>query len=100
MTRAPRTFLAVAILLVLALTAPASAQRSDPRTEREQTRAKRAQVARQLDALRANDQQLSQAVADLDAHIATQSSKVAAARQAVAAAEAELAEAQRRLAET
>jgi len=87
---------AIVTCLVAAVVLPAGAA-TDPRAEREAVRAKRAQLARQLDSVKASDAQLTDAIDALDAHIAVQSRKVVAARQAVAAAEAEMAEYQRQL---
>jgi murein DD-endopeptidase MepM/ murein hydrolase activator NlpD len=99
MPKAQRSPIALVLTLVLALVlalvvAPAGA---DPRTEREQARARKAQAAKDLNTLKASDAVLAQAVADLDAHITTQSAQVEGARQAVQAAEAQLADAQHRL---
>ncbi len=90
----------VVLLLVVGLVAPELAASADPRSQRERARQQRADVARQIDTLRSNDQQLAAAVARLDGLIQAQQADVAAARQALAAAEAEVAETQRRLAAT
>jgi murein DD-endopeptidase MepM/ murein hydrolase activator NlpD len=90
----------VALLLVLGLVAPELAASSDTRSQRERARQQRADVARQIDTLRSNDQELAAAVARLDGLIRSQQADVSAARQALAAAEEEVAETQRRLAAT
>ena len=99
MPKAPRSLLVLVLALLAGLVVPVGAG-ADPRTEREQARARRAQAAKDLDTLRASDAALARAVADLDAHIVTQSARVDGARQAVQAAEAQLADARRRLEET
>jgi murein DD-endopeptidase MepM/ murein hydrolase activator NlpD len=90
----PALLLAALLAVVLATAAPVGA---DARRDRERARAEKAAAAGRLDVLQANDDQLEQAVADLDEHVRTQSAGVAAARQAVEAAEAASAEAARRL---
>ncbi|MDP8987059.1 MAG: peptidoglycan DD-metalloendopeptidase family protein, partial [Actinomycetota bacterium] len=89
------------VLVVLALfgvqVAPAGA---DPRAERQKARERRAQLASELDGLRASEEELNNALRALDEQMLAQAAEVDGARQAVAAAEKEVAEAQRQVAET
>jgi murein DD-endopeptidase MepM/ murein hydrolase activator NlpD len=101
----PRRWLgAVVAFLVAVLVAgvvlPADAASSDPRAQRDAARARRAQLARQLDALEASEDDLEQAVAALDAQVAAVGAQVNAARQAARVAEAEVAAATQRADET
>ena len=75
--------------LALGLVAPAQAEGDldDLRSEREENRREAAEAAAQIDALSAEDRELVDALADLDAHIALQESKVAASEAAIVAAE-------------
>lgn len=86
-------------LLVVLLSAPPGVAES-PRQRREATRAKRARIAAELNALKASDAQLESAVRALNAQVQTQSAAASAARQAVAAAEQSLAEAESQVAAT
>lgn len=91
----------VLVLVVLALlgvqVAPAGA---DPRAERQQARERKAQLARELDGLRASEDELTDALRALDEQMLAQAAEVDGARQAVAAAENEVAEAERQVADT
>ena len=91
----------VLVLVLLALfgaqVAPAGA---DPRAEREKARERKAQLASELDGLRASEDELTNALRALDEQMLAQAAEVDGARQAVAAAEAEVAEAERHVAET
>ena len=60
----------------------------DPAEQRADVRAQRAELAAQLDALRATDEEVSAALADLDAHVRTQEALVADAQRALATATA------------
>lgn len=83
----------VLVVLVAAaiVSAPAisSATRSeeDPARERERVRAKAAEVASQVDALRASDKEVRAALADLEANVAGQEAMLAEAERAAAEAE-------------
>ncbi len=68
----------------------------DLRGEREENRRDAAEIAAQLDALGAEDSDLVDALAAIDAHIALQEGKVVATREAIEAAEAQVAEARDR----
>jgi LAS superfamily LD-carboxypeptidase LdcB len=72
----------------------------DAREERERVRQERADNAAQLDVLRAENTEVEQALADLQANVAGQEAALSDAQQAAAAAEAELAAARRREEET
>lgn len=93
--------LGVLILLavVVTLVAPAGAA-SDGAARRDQARSDRADLAADLEALDASDDELEQALATLGAEVAEQQARLEASRQAVAAAEAELAQARADLAAT
>ena len=93
-TRAPRLIAAVlAGALVAALTATASGQTADPRERREQVREQQAANAAELDALRATDAQLQDALAALRRDVEAQRGKVEDAQRAVRRAERDIAEA-------
>jgi murein DD-endopeptidase MepM/ murein hydrolase activator NlpD len=93
--------LALTALLVGGLSAPADARPSVPtaRQRRAAARAKRVQIAAQIDTLKASDRELEDTVHELDAGIDGQEASVAAARQAAAAAEEAVAESARQLTE-
>jgi murein DD-endopeptidase MepM/ murein hydrolase activator NlpD len=86
--------------LVFALLAPAGAQSNDPRAQRDAARARRAQLASQLDGMKASEKELLDAAAALDDQVLAQAARVDAARQAVAVANAEVVDANNSLAET
>src|SRR5947209_3951030 len=86
--------LVLLVLLVSAVPARAGADSSDD------AKTKKAQLASQIDALKANDVELDTAVKQLDAGIAVQSSETDAARQAAEAANSAADAAQVRLAAT
>jgi hypothetical protein len=90
--------LAVSVLPGISGAAPGAPR--DAREERERVRQQRADVAANLDVLRAQDDEVEQALADLQANVAGQEAALADAQQAAAAAEAELAAARRREEET
>lgn len=94
-------FLSLVAALVAALVAPiGAAQSSDPRAQRDAVRARKAQLAGELDALKASEKELLDAAAALDDQVLAQAARVDAARQAVHAAQVELEEATRSLGET
>ena len=76
-----------ALALGLGVPAQAEGDLDDLRSQREQNRRDAAEAAAQIDALSAEDRELVDALADLDAHIVLQESKVAASEAAIAAAE-------------
>ena len=90
---------ALVVVMVMALATPAFADPS-PEEKRTAAQTKKAQAAAQLDALRANDEELESAVKALDAGVAIQSATTDAAQQALRAAEQNLGSAQARLAAT
>ena len=98
----PRTLfsLLVAALVCGLLVVPVGAAGNDPRAQRDAARARRAQLASQLDALKASEKELLDAAAALDDQVLAQAARVDAARQAVAAAQAEVVDANNSLAET
>ena len=99
MTRTRTPTAALAALLVLALATPSLA---DPSAEekREAARTKKAQVAAQLNTLRASDDELENAVRALDGGIEVAANNTAEAQQALGAAQKGLSAAEIRLAET
>jgi len=84
----------MAALLASAPTPASAAGPNSGRGERERVRQRQAQVAAQVDALRAEDRQVTQALQALEANVATQEASLAGARRAAASAEARLATAQ------
>ncbi|MDH3755384.1 MAG: peptidoglycan DD-metalloendopeptidase family protein [Acidimicrobiia bacterium] len=91
------------LVAVLATVIPAATAQTDAidatRDEREALRREKAEQAAQLDPLLAQDLELEQAVADLDALIQLQEAKLDATRQAIVAAEAAVAAAEARVAQ-
>jgi peptidoglycan hydrolase CwlO-like protein len=101
MCRVRALFLVLVAALVCGLVAPVGAATSnDPRAERDRARARKAQLAAELNTIKASERQLLAAAAVLDDQVLAQAARVDAARQAVAAAEAELRESTSSLAET
>jgi murein DD-endopeptidase MepM/ murein hydrolase activator NlpD len=80
--------------------ANAAAAESSSRVKRDVARARSAQLAAQLDTLRASDRQMDAAVAALDAQVSAQAGEMRAAESAVTAAEIAVAAAEARLAAT
>jgi murein DD-endopeptidase MepM/ murein hydrolase activator NlpD len=93
MTRPRLIFCAAITALLVAFVGPAIAA-DNPRASQEEARNRKAALAADLDGLAASEQELLEAIATLDAQVASQNAKVDAAQQATAAAEAEV-EAQR-----
>src|SRR5687767_14909932 len=101
MIKAKALFFVLIAALVGGLVAPVgAADGSDPRAQRDAARARRAQLAGQLDALKASEKELLDAAAALDDQVLAQAARVDAAHQAVAAANAEVVDANNSLAET
>ena len=93
--------IALVFLLVLALAAPAGADTAtDLRQKRDAARAKRAQIAAKINALKASDDELEGAVATLNKQVLAQQASADAARQAVQAALATVARADAELGAT
>jgi murein DD-endopeptidase MepM/ murein hydrolase activator NlpD len=84
----------VAVGMLVATIAPAGTATTDPQAQREAARAKKAQLARQLDTLGATEDELEDAARALDDDVKAATANVESARQAAAVAEAELAQAQ------
>ncbi len=99
MTLTRRIAAALVVLVLLIAAAPSTAQSSKTRAEREKIRQEKAEQAKALEPLLAEDKELEAAVAALVAEVAAQQAKVDAARQAVEAAEAEIAALQLRIEE-
>jgi murein DD-endopeptidase MepM/ murein hydrolase activator NlpD len=88
-------------LLVCALIAPAAgAATSSNQSKRDAARRRHAQLATQLNGLRASDKELAAAVAALDTQVAAQSAAARAAESAAGAADVALTQAEARLAAT
>src|SRR5262245_30918542 len=92
--------LLIAVGLLWSLVGQAGAAGTDVRAQRDAARARRTQLARDLDALKATEEELLDASAALNDEVLSAAAKVDASRQAVAAAEAELRDAQTSLNET
>jgi murein DD-endopeptidase MepM/ murein hydrolase activator NlpD len=93
-------FLAL-VLLVLAVAAPAGAEDvSQTRRKRDAARARQAQLAAKIDALKASDAELEKAVSSLGRQVLAQQARADAARQAVQAAVAAVQRADAELAAT
>ena len=88
---------ALVCLLVCALIAPAAGAASSNRAKRDEARRRRAQLALQLNAAKASDKQLAQAVAALDTQVESQNAATKAAESAAGAAEVAVTQAETRL---
>ena len=88
---------ALVCLLVCALIAPAAGAASSNRAKRDEARRRRAQLALQLNAAKASDKQLGQAVAALDTQVESQNAATKAAESAAGAAEVAVTQAEARL---
>jgi murein DD-endopeptidase MepM/ murein hydrolase activator NlpD len=100
MTKARTLFsLLVAALVCGVLVVPSGAS-SDPRAQRDAARARRAQLAAQLDTIKASEQELLDAADALDDQVLAQAARVDAAHQALEAAKTEVIDATNSLAET
>ena len=80
--------LAVALAVAVSTTGPAAASTHDLRRKRSEVQQQRAQVAAQVDALKATNAELDRALATLQGNVRTQEAQLAAARRAVAEATA------------
>lgn len=91
MTVKRRAFVALVLVALMVLSGIASAESvSSARRRQAEARQRRAQAAARIDAARASDHQLENAVRALDAHIVGQQAETDAARQAASVAEREL----------
>lgn len=93
------SFLLAAVML-LGLVAPAGADTASDARKRDAARARRAALAKELNALQASDKELNSAVAALDTQMRATEAKLASARQAVTAAERARQQAEAQLEET
>ena len=98
-TRTLLTLLVVALVVPL-LGHPGVAGADDARARRDAARQRRAQLAAQLDEIKASEQELLDAARALGDQVLAQAARVDAARRAVAAAEREAADAAAAVAET
>jgi len=92
--------LAFFLAVSLAPAAAGAARQRDPGSERERVRQRRAQVASQIDALKAEDREVEAALDALNANVATQRARLADAQRSVERAEQEVAAARAEEAET
>lgn len=92
--RTPRSALVsvVAVVLSVAVALPVSAETA--RERRERAKARQAELARRIDALKASDAELQRAVRTLDAAVRTEVAKAHAASQALDAANLQVGEAE------
>jgi len=88
------------VLLVVALGPPAWSAAPSPEEQRDAAREKKAEVAAQLDTLKASNEELETAVRALDAGVEVQSNQTESARRALQSAENGLGSAETRLAAT
>ncbi len=98
-----RRLLAVALTLAALTPAASSAQEPDPEAteqQRDDVRARQAEVGLELDALGAKDTEVRAALAEIERNVATQRSELEQAERAQARREAELAEAAQAVADT
>jgi murein DD-endopeptidase MepM/ murein hydrolase activator NlpD len=105
MPKTPRPTLVALLLalltMALAVAAPAGADTlSETRRKRDEARARRAQLASRINALKASDQELDRAVKALSSQVLAQQAAADAARQSVQAAVAAVAQADAELAAT
>jgi murein DD-endopeptidase MepM/ murein hydrolase activator NlpD len=93
---------AIALLVAIGLVSPAGAADSvaEARQQRDAARKKRAEIAAQLNALRASDAQLEQAVGTLGEQVHAQQALADSARQSVQSALSAVAQAESRIAAT
>jgi murein DD-endopeptidase MepM/ murein hydrolase activator NlpD len=99
-SRLPVAALVVALVLAVASPAHARDSLSTTRRKRDAAKAKQAQLASKINALKASDSELSKAVSTLNKQVATQQAAADSARQAVQAAVAALDAADAKLAAT
>jgi LAS superfamily LD-carboxypeptidase LdcB len=98
-----RRLLAVALTLAALTPAASSAQEPDPEAteqQRDDVRARQAEVGLELDALEAKDAEVRAALAEIERNVATQRSELQQAERAQARREAELAQATQAVADT
>jgi len=99
-SRLPLAALVLALLVLLASPAQAADSLSSARKKRDAARQRRAEVAAKINSLKASDDELDKAVADLTKQVNAQQAAADSARQAVEAAMAAVAAADAKLAET
>ena len=81
-----RRVVALLGVLLLVVVAPAGAAESDPAARRREVQRQKAQAAAKVDVLRASDEELGNALDDLEQDIRGQEARAASAKQAAAAA--------------
>ena len=100
MTTTRKLAAALVLLLVVALAPPAWSADPSPEEQRDAARQKQAELAIELDTLKASDDQLESAVRALDAGVEVQSNTNESAKRALQSAETGLGSAESRLAAT
>jgi murein DD-endopeptidase MepM/ murein hydrolase activator NlpD len=100
MTKTRKLAAALVLLLVVALAPPAWSAAPSPEEQRDAAREKKAELAAQVDTLKASDDELESAVRALDAGVAVQSNQTESAKRALQSAETGLGSAQAKLAAT
>ena len=100
MTTTRKLAAALVLLLVVALAPPAWSAAPSPEEQRDAAREKKAELATQVDTLKASDDELESAVRALDAGVAVQSNQTESAKRALQSAETGLGTAEAKLAAT
>ena len=100
MTKTRKLASALVLLLVVALAPPAWSVAPSAEEQRDANRQKQAELAAELDTLKASDQELESAVRALDAGVEVQNNETESAKQALKSAETGLDTAESRLAAT
>ncbi|MEA2825642.1 MAG: hypothetical protein QOG43_81 [Actinomycetota bacterium] len=100
MTKTRRLAAALVLLLVVALAPPAWSAAPSAEEQRDAAREKKAQLAAQVDTLKASDDELESAVRALDAGVTVQSNQTESAKRALQSAETGLGSAEAKLAAT
>ncbi len=100
MTKTRKLAAALVLLLVVALAPPAWSAAPSPEEQRDATREKQAELATQVDTLKASNDELESAVRALDAGVEVQSNQTESAKRALQSAETGLGSAEAKLAAT
>jgi murein DD-endopeptidase MepM/ murein hydrolase activator NlpD len=100
MTKTRKLASALVLLLVVALAPPAWSAAPSAEEQRDAAREKKAELAAEVDTLKASDDELESAVRALDAGVAVQSNQTESAKRALQSAETGLGSAEAKLAAT
>ena len=100
MTKTRNLAAALVLLLVVALAPPAWSAAPSPEEQRDAARQKKAELATQVDTLKASDDELESAVRALDAGVSVQSNQTESAKRALQSAETAQGSAEAKLAAT